>query len=139
MFIASSTFPDVLLAPNMTRARCDLRTIRAKYAWADVVVVPLVPNLHASGLTVVLEAVAAGKPVVVSDVGGLRHYFGPDAVHFVPPGDAQALAERVKALGHDPEQARAAVARAREAFSQQGLDTVGYAARHVQLTEALLA
>ena len=40
------------------------------YAWADVIVVPLRPNFHASGITVMLEAAAVGKPMIVSDVGG---------------------------------------------------------------------
>jgi len=33
--------------------------------------VPLLPNLHASGITVIQEAVLAGVPVVATDTGGL--------------------------------------------------------------------
>ena len=54
-----------------------------------------------------LEAMAAGKPVVASSVGGLREV----VVHgetglLVPPGDPDALAEALKSLFEDPERAR---------------------------------
>ena len=42
------------------------------YQWADFVVVPLKPNLHASGITVVTEAVLFGVSVICTDTGGLR-------------------------------------------------------------------
>ncbi|OXH87791.1 hypothetical protein CA831_19630 [Burkholderia multivorans] len=57
------------------------------YAWADVIVVPLRPNFHASGITVMLEAAALGKPMIVSDVGGLTDYFPHDTAAYVPPFD----------------------------------------------------
>ena len=45
--------------------------LMALYDWADIVVVPLKPNLHASGITVVQEATLCGLPVVCTDTGGL--------------------------------------------------------------------
>ena len=67
----------------------------------DVVVVPSLSE--ALGI-VALEAMACGKPVIASAVGGL-----PDVVKhgvtglLVPPGDAQALAEAIASLMDDPE------------------------------------
>ncbi|WP_443798338.1 glycosyltransferase, partial [Burkholderia gladioli] len=58
---------------------------------ADVIVVPLRPNHHASGITVMLEAAAVGKPMIVSDVGGLRDYFPNDCAAYVPAFDASAM------------------------------------------------
>lgn len=139
VFIASSTFPDALLAGNMTRQSCDWQGIRQRYEWADVVVVPVVPNRHASGLTVMLESVACGKPVVVTETGGLAHYLDHQAVWFVPHGNAEALREQVAALADDYGATRARVENARRQFAARGFDTPGYARRHVQISEELLA
>ncbi len=38
-------------------------------------VVPLKPNKHASGITVMEEAALHGLPMVVTDTGGLKAYF----------------------------------------------------------------
>lgn len=62
--------------------------------------------LHVSwteGLPQVLfEAFAAGLPVVATDVGGIRAAVG-DATVLVPPGDADAAAEALRALVRDDE------------------------------------
>jgi glycosyltransferase involved in cell wall biosynthesis len=41
---------------------------------------------------IVLEAVAAGKPVISTKVGGIPEILGADFAGFVPPGDIEALA-----------------------------------------------
>jgi glycosyltransferase involved in cell wall biosynthesis len=70
----------------------------------DVVVLP---SLEEGFPNVVLEAMAAGKPVVASRVGGV-----PEAVvHgetglLVPPADPQALAEAIATLLDDPARAQ---------------------------------
>ena len=51
---------------------------------------------------VVLEAIAAGMPVIATDVGGIPEIFGPDAGALVPPGDAAALARAIEAALADP-------------------------------------
>jgi len=51
---------------------------------------------------VLLEAFAAGLPVVASDVGGIAEALG-DAVVLVPAGDAAAAAAAVARVGDDPE------------------------------------
>jgi glycosyltransferase involved in cell wall biosynthesis len=77
---------------------------------ADVVAAPSIQDTHGNqdGLpTVVLEAMAAGKPVVASNVAGL-----PLAVEhegtglLVPPQDSSALAGALHALLSEPERAR---------------------------------
>jgi glycosyltransferase involved in cell wall biosynthesis len=50
----------------------------------------------------VLEALAAGLPVVASRVSGLPVHFG-DAVRFADPGSAAALADALTAVVDDPE------------------------------------
>lgn len=71
-------------------------------------VVGVVPSLWAEPLgQVALEAMAAGKPVVASDIGGLRD----TVIHnqtglLVPPGDAAALTQALRSLAHHPELSR---------------------------------
>lgn len=65
--------------------------------------VVVLPYLQASQSGILAIAFAFGKPVVVTDVGGL-----PEAVGYgkaglvVPPGDPKALAEAIARLWHDP-------------------------------------
>ena len=79
------------------------------YAAADVVVLPSV--WEARSLTA-QEAMHAGRPLVATDVGGLRELVGDGAV-LVPVGDAAALAVAVRRLLDDPSAAAALGARAR--------------------------
>ena len=57
---------------------------------------------------VIVDAFAAGLPVVATDVGGIRRAAGK-AVMLVPAGDAAALAAAVRRLAGDPGLARALV------------------------------
>ena len=47
---------------------------------------------------VVLEAIAAGMPIVTTNVGGIPEIFGPQADELVPAGDPDALAGAIKTL-----------------------------------------
>jgi glycosyltransferase involved in cell wall biosynthesis len=62
----------------------------------------VVPSRAESMPYVVLEAIAAGMPIVASDVGGLPGIFGPAAGALVPPGDAVALAHAIDDALADP-------------------------------------
>jgi len=127
-----------LWAGNIGRKVCDLPAGAERLTWGDVVVVPVVSNIHVSGLTVTLEAVACGKPVVVTDTGGITHYFGPESVWLVPVGDVAALRLQVMTAANDVVQAQAKVAAARARFVAMRLDTPGYARRHVDISKTLL-
>ncbi len=56
-----------------------------------------VPSRAESLPYIVLEAIAAGLPVIASKVGGIPEIFGSDANALVMPGDAQALADAIHA------------------------------------------
>lgn len=87
---------------------------------------------------VVIEGMAAGKPVVATDGGGI-----PEIVRhgvtglLVPMGDANALAEAIIQLLSDPEQARAMG----QAGRQRVLDhfTIGHTAARVEAVYAKLS
>jgi phosphatidylinositol alpha-mannosyltransferase len=73
----------------------------AELARADVV---CAPSLHGESFGMVLtEAFAAATPVLASDIPGYRDVLrdGRDGL-LVPPGDALALAEALRALALDP-------------------------------------
>jgi phosphatidyl-myo-inositol alpha-mannosyltransferase len=55
---------------------------------------------------VLLEAMAAGRPVVCSDIDGYRDVAAPEGSRLVAPGDVGGLAEAIRPLVRD-EQARA--------------------------------
>jgi glycosyltransferase involved in cell wall biosynthesis len=61
---------------------------------ADIYVHP--PTLEGFGIAAV-EAMAAGKPIVATNVPGLAQVVG-DAAVLVPPSDPAALAEQISAL-----------------------------------------
>lgn len=111
----------------------------AAYEAASLVVVPLKPNRHASGITVIQEATLRGLPVVATRTGGLEAYFGPDAVGFVPPNDPDALRAAVEALGGDPAAATAQAQRAQALMAPGRLGCESFVDRHVELTRRLLA
>jgi glycosyltransferase involved in cell wall biosynthesis len=65
---------------------------RAAFALGRVLIVPS----RAESLPyIVLEAAAAGVPIVASNVGGIPEIFGPDAGSLVAPGDPAALARAI--------------------------------------------
>lgn len=72
-----------------------------------------------SAPTVLLEALAAGCPVVASDVGGAAELLG-DAGVLVPPEDPAALAAALRRILYDPDQA--ALLRRRGPVRARGFD-----------------
>lgn len=71
----------------------------------------VVPSRAESLPYVVLEAGACGLPQIVTDVGGVREIFGPQAHDLIPPGDASALANAIADRLDRPEAAKADAAR----------------------------
>src|SRR5688572_18692238 len=49
----------------------------------------------------VVEAMACGKPIIASDVGGIPDMIGADSGIVIPPGDMEALAEAMLRLARD--------------------------------------
>lgn len=77
--------------------------LRDLYASASVVVVPTRPNLHASGMTVALEALATARPVVATDTPGMQQYVSEGRTGHLVPAEAPAeLALALLRLLDDP-------------------------------------
>ncbi len=99
----------------------------ALYAAADVLCVPSLdlPSGRTEGTpTVALEALAAGVPLVASDVGGVRAAC-KGAAWFVPPGDPEALAAVLRAVFDDPADTAARVRAGRGLAALHDWDVVG--------------
>lgn len=131
---------------SLTKGRPNLQIMQARtnaelfarFAEAGVVCVPLKPNRHASGITVIQEAVLAGVPVVATGTGGLEDYFGPDAVRYVPPGDPQALRDALQEVAANPEGARERAVRAQRHMTEAGIGAESFIRRHVEISRELL-
>ena len=85
----------------------------------------VLPSLNEGMGRVLVEAMAAGKPIVASNVGGI-----PDLVEhdhnglLVPPGDEKALAAAILQLINDPKKAKMMGQRGRERCHQFSLDSM---------------
>ncbi|HZT53534.1 MAG TPA: glycosyltransferase family 4 protein [Gaiellaceae bacterium] len=75
--------------------------LRHELARADVLAAPSLAG-ESFGV-VLLEAMAAGLPVVASDIAGYRDVLPPEAGRLVPPGDPAALAAALAELLADRE------------------------------------
>ena len=105
--------------------------LRAAYRDADALLLPLT---DATANNAILEAMACGRPVVATDVGGVAEMTGGAAM-LAPPGDARALADAVLSLAADPA-AAAALGQAARARAE-ALDWRHVAARHAALYAAI--
>jgi len=105
------------------------------YEEADIVAVPMKENIF-SGITVALEAVAMGKPVLSSRTGGVPTYFDEDEVFYVPVGDAAAMREVVISTDHASRRQRAENAQLR--FIERDYSSRALVRRYAELTRDLL-
>ncbi len=122
---------------TIRRAR-SVAEIAEGFAWADVLCLPLHPNLHASGITVLLEGAAWSVPCVVTDTGGLDAYFTADEVTYLPEdAPAQRWLEAVRALA-SAEAAGRQVAAMRAKVASEDYSSAGFARRHLALSHVLL-
>ncbi|MGE8332086.1 MAG: glycosyltransferase, partial [Paraburkholderia nemoris] len=131
--------PASLRAPNVEIALFSgIKKQHELYDWADVIVVPLRPNSHASGITVMLEAAAVGKPMVVTNVGALQDYFPAGEAAYIPPFNPQALREAVDQLAASPADALHQAQAAAAGLLSRDLTTQNYAMQHVRITQEML-
>lgn len=109
------------------------------YQQADVAVIPLKKNLHASGITAVQEAILWGLPVACTGTGGLEAYFPPDEIEYSEPEDGASLREAVERIVHMDPARRAERIRAAQRRMRKGpLNSKQFVFQHVRLSRQLL-
>ena len=113
---------DAGLPGNVTlRQQLDHRALRALYARSRVVVVPLQNVLFDAGVTSIAEAMAMGKPVVVTRSRGQVDLVREGETGlYVPPGDPRALRGALEHLLRHPAEAER-MGRAGRAFAETRL------------------
>jgi glycosyltransferase involved in cell wall biosynthesis len=109
------------------------------FYWADIVVLTLRPNLHASGITVLQEAAIRGVPVICSNIGGLKAYFSDEEVYFIPHGDPLEIQKAITKLAGDDKLRWALAERAQARMKTGGLNSRSYARRYAEISRELLA
>lgn len=77
------------------------------------------PSRYEGSPLVLLEAMSLGKPVVASDIPGIREVVAPDAGVLVPPDDAGALAAALADLVDNPRRRDELGTRAREVIRER--------------------
>jgi glycosyltransferase involved in cell wall biosynthesis len=104
---------------NVTIGRKNPRELRDLYARSRFVVVPVRPSDTDNGVSVILESMAMGKPVICSRTEGQVDVVqdGVTGV-FVPVGDPGALRNAMVALWNDPARAQA-MGRAARAYVEK--------------------
>lgn len=109
-----SVVPDDASEVSMV-GRLSYRQLRELYEGATIVVVPLKAVDYPGGITAIFEAMAMGKPLVLSRTGMTADFVtdGEDGM-FVEPADPEALAARLTALWNDAPKCAALGRAARE-------------------------
>lgn len=83
--------------------RIPFAAVRALYAEAALVVVPLHPAGYGAGVNGIVEAMAMGRAVIATNSPGIAEYLDPAGIVGVAPYDPQALAEAIGALLAQPQ------------------------------------
>lgn len=108
---------------------------------AACVVTPLQATRQPSGQSVTLQAMACGRPVVLSDTEGLwcrKTLRDGETLLLTPPGDADALAARIREIVASPSLARRLGEAARDAVCRHA--TIGqFADRLLSICQRALA
>jgi glycosyltransferase involved in cell wall biosynthesis len=74
----------------------------------------VVPSRAESLPYIVLEAAAAGVPIITTNVGGIKEIFGPFSDQLIEPDNAELLADAMRATMAHPEASTAKAIQLRE-------------------------
>lgn len=86
-----------------TVKRLNGHDVRRNYARASIIAIATHFNIHGSGMTVALESMASGRPVVITGTPGLEDYVQDGVTgYLVSPGDHRGIAESILKLVESP-------------------------------------
>lgn len=123
---------------NTVVLKANLQEMRWLYKNSVFVVIPLKYNEHASGCTTILEAAAMHKPVIVSDVPGIRGYIIDGVTGIVVPvGDIMAMKVAVDKLLEDNDLCYKMGEKAYE-YVKDKFTTDKWAEEHIKISEYLI-
>ena len=125
---------DLSIPPNVEICHMAMGTVRSLYAESAAVVIPLLPNAIGAGRTTLVEAMAMGKPVIITKSKDNTYAGRPDIIDgenviLVNQGDGADMRRAIERLIGDAELRRHIGANARRwaqehAGRQQWLDVV---------------
>lgn len=96
----SKNFPLIGTHPSLDlRAGIPENELLSLYQTASLMVMPL---HDATANNAVLESMACGLPMIISDVGAVRDYVNPAGTELLPPHDARKIGEMICTLLADP-------------------------------------
>lgn len=102
---------------NMEIRYFDFAALRDLYRSADIVVVSLLKNHYSAGLTVLMEAMACNRPVIMTrNLGFSTELMDKNLIIGVEPGDDKELRQAIETLLANPQDAQAMAQRAHEYF-----------------------
>ena len=110
--------------------------LQEAYAASQIVVVPLHDVPFAAGVTGIVEAMSAGRPVIVTASRGVQNYltsFDPDTI--VPAGDDKAMARAVMRLIESPS-IRQKLGEQNRKFAELNCSVDNYATRISELMQS---
>jgi len=128
--------------PNVVIERGDWRTsalsdedIRDRFRRARLVVTPVIDTIQPSGQSATLQAMACGRPVIMTRNRGLwdPEFMSPDICRLVPPGDSGALSQAIEAMLDDRTGAETLGQAARRAMVDQDISSSAMARQIEQL------
>ena len=111
-------FVEVAVRHGLDRAIVFAGAMPARQAFARGRVV-VIPSRAESLPYIVLEAAAAGKPLIATYVGGIPEIFGPLGPSLVPPENARSLADAIRQSLEAPDKAAATASALRSRVAEE--------------------
>lgn len=109
--------------------RISAKKLRSLYSQSQIVVIPLRPSLNAGGINTFFEALACGRPIIISDNPAIRDFLRHEENCLVVPcGDQSAMREAIVRLLNEPATCALLSANARR-YAEEFLSPVRFCTR----------